>query len=126
MLDVVEIVLREIRLPLVEPFQNASGTVTDRRILLVQLIDKDGRAAWGECVGGDSPNYTPETIGTCWLMIRDYLAPRLLGRAFADPREVYPALDEGFLGIVFSIHPLLDFVRLIVRSNQVPVCEMVK
>ena len=53
MLDVEEIVLREIRLPLVEPFQSASGTMTERRIFLVQLIDKDGRIAWGECVGGD-------------------------------------------------------------------------
>ncbi len=98
MLDVEEIVLREIRLPLVEPFQSASGTMTERRIFLVQLIDKDGRIAWGECVGGDEPNYSPETIGTCWLMIRDYVSPRVLERAFAGPREVYPALEENFRG----------------------------
>ena len=98
MLDVEEIVLREIRLPLVEPFQSASGTMTERRLFLVQLIDKDGRIAWGECVGGDEPNYSPETIGTCWLMIRDYVSPRVLERAFAGPREVYPALEENFRG----------------------------
>lgn len=98
MLDVEEIVLREIRLPLVEPFQSASGALSERRIFLVQLIDKNGRIAWGECVGGDAPNYSPETIGTCWLMIRDYVSPRVLERAFAGPREVYPALEENFRG----------------------------
>lgn len=72
--------------------------MTERRIFLVQLIDKDGRVAWGECVGGDAPNYSPETIDTCWLMIRDYISPRMLERSFADPREVYPVLEENLRG----------------------------
>ena len=98
MLNVAEIILREIRLPLVEPFQISSGTMTERRIFLVQLIDKDGRVAWGECVGGDEPNYSPETVETCWQMIRDHISPRVLDREFEDPREVYPVLEENFRG----------------------------
>ncbi len=98
MLIVEEIILREIRLPLVEPFQISSGTMTERRIFLVQLIDKDGRVAWGECVGGDEPNYSPETVETCWQMIRDHISPRVLDREFEDPREVYPVLEENFRG----------------------------
>ena len=98
MLIVEEIILREIRLPLVEPFQISSGTMTERRIFLVQLIDNDGRVAWGECVGGDEPNYSPETVETCWQMIRDHISPRVLDREFEDPREVYPVLEENFRG----------------------------
>ncbi len=98
MLIVEEIILREIRLPLVEPFQISSGTMTERRIFLVQLIDKDGRVAWGECVGGDEPNYSPETVETCWQMIRDHISPRVLDREFEDPREIYPVLEENFRG----------------------------
>ena len=42
MIQVEQIVLREIRLPLVEPFQISSGTTTERRILLIEAIDKSG------------------------------------------------------------------------------------
>ncbi len=98
MLNVEEIILREIRLSLIEPFQISSGTMTERRIFLVKLIDKDGRVAWGECVGGDEPNYSPETIGTCWQMIRDHVSPRVLKREFASPRDVHPVLEENFRG----------------------------
>ena len=31
------------------------------------------------------PNYTPETIDTAWLAIREWLAPRLIGRDVAHP-----------------------------------------
>ena len=98
MLKIEEIILREIRLPLVEPFQISSGTMTERQIFLLQIIDSEGRLGWGECVGGDAPYYSPETIDTCWLMIRSAVAPRVLGREFAHPREVHPALEENFRG----------------------------
>ncbi len=98
MIQVEQLVLREIRLPLVEPFQISSGTTTDRRILLVEAIDRSGAVAWGECVAGEAPNYSPETIDIAWLMIPQQVAPRVLGRAFAHPREVRGALDENFRG----------------------------
>ncbi len=97
-LEVDQLILREIRLPLVEPFQISSGTVTDRRIMLVEAIDVSGAIGWGECVAMEAPNYSPETIDTCWLMISDWVAPRILGRRFDDPREVRAVLAEDFRG----------------------------
>jgi O-succinylbenzoate synthase len=75
------IVLREISLPLKEPFRISSGVETVRRILLLELFDRDGAHVWAECVAGALPNYTAETIDTAWLAIREWLAPRLLGHA---------------------------------------------
>lgn len=98
MLHVEQIVLREIRLPLVEPFQISSGTTTERRILLVELIDKSGAVGWGECVAGEMPNYSPETIDIAWLMIPNWVAPRVVGKSFATAREVQAALDADFRG----------------------------
>ena len=63
------ITLREIQLPLREPFRISSGMVTTRRIILLELTDRDGVAAWSECVAGERPNYSPETIDTAWLAI---------------------------------------------------------
>jgi len=90
--------LREIQLPLREPFRISSGTQTTRRILLLELEDADGATAWSECVAPEQPNYTAETIDTAWIAIRDWVAPRVLGRSFAEPSEVFPVLQRDFRG----------------------------
>lgn len=98
MLRLEQILLREIRLPLEEPFQISSGTVSDRRICLLELRDVDGLVGWSECVAGEQPNYSPETIDTAWHAIREWIAPRVLGRAFDHPREVHPLLEKDLRG----------------------------
>jgi o-succinylbenzoate synthase len=90
--------LREIVLPLQEPFRISSGTQTTRRILLLELEDASGALAWSECVAPEQPNYSSETIDTAWFAIREWVAPRVLGPTFDDPREVFPALQRDFRG----------------------------
>ena len=97
-LQIDSITLREIRLPLVEPFRISSGVTTTRRILLLELVDADGVATWSECVAGDFPNYTPESVDTATLAIREWLAPRVLGRRFETPEDVSAALAEDLRG----------------------------
>lgn len=98
MLRVVEIELREIRLPLREPFRISSGAVTERRILLVRVADADGGTAWSECVAGEHPNYSPETIDTAWLAIRQWFAPRLLATRVENASDVDTLLADGVRG----------------------------
>jgi o-succinylbenzoate synthase len=90
--------LREIRLPLREPFRISSGAVTERRILLLRLTAADGAEAWSECVAGEEPNYSPETVDTAWLAIRAWLAPRLLNREIAGGRAADAILAQGVRG----------------------------
>ena len=98
MLRIATITLREIALALKEPFQISSGTQSRRRIFLLELASADGVVAWSECVAGEFPNYSSETIDTCWLAIREWVAPRVLGRSFAGPEEVHPVLEHNFRG----------------------------
>jgi len=98
MLTVTGLTLREIRLPLKEPFHTSTGTVADRRVLLVQLDEIDGAVGWGECVALATPDYWPETIDTAWLMIRDWIGPRVLGRTFEGPEYVSVVLAHGIRG----------------------------
>ncbi len=93
-----QIELREVRLPLREPFHISSGFVHLRRILLLRLTESDGATVWSECVAGELPNYSPETIDTAWLAIRDWVAPRVLGRRFEDPRDLHRWLEQDFRG----------------------------
>ena len=98
MLRIERIALREIRLALREPFRISSGTVTERRILLLELSDADGVTTWAECVAGEHPNYSPETIDTAWYAIREWVAPRLLGRSLDGPEVVHDLLERDFRG----------------------------
>ncbi len=98
MTQVERIVLREARLPLKEPFRISSGVQHERRILLVEVVDGDGLSGWGECTAGERPNYSPEAADTAWIAMREWVAPRVLGRSFGDPREVHPVLEENFRG----------------------------
>jgi O-succinylbenzoate synthase len=98
MTRVERIELREIRLPLKEPFRISSGLCTERRIMLLHLWDADGMDVWSECVAGEAPNYTSETIDTAWYSIGEYVAPRVLGVEFAHPSEVDAVLELNFRG----------------------------
>ncbi len=92
------IVLLEIRLPLKEPFRISSGVTAERRICLLELTEASGCTGWSECVAGELPNYSSETIDTAWHAIRAWVAPRVLGRAFDSPETGAGALAEDFRG----------------------------
>lgn len=98
MLRIETITLREISLTLKEPFQISSGTQSQRRIFLLELTSADGVVGWSECVAGESPHYGPETVDTAWHAIREWVAPRVLGRSFAALDEIHPVLEHNFRG----------------------------
>ena len=90
--------LREIHLPLREPFVASHGAVTARRVLLLELRDGDGCCAWSECVAMAQPSYLPDTVDTSWLAIREWIAPRVLGRRFASPAAAQQTISGGVRG----------------------------
>ena len=100
-LQLARITLREIRMTLREPFEISSGRTTDRRILLLELQDAGGTTAWSECVAGERPNYSAETIDTAWLAITEWIVPRLLGMRLGGPDAIDDLLRRGIRG-----HPM--------------------
>lgn len=76
------VTLREIHMPLMHFFETSFGRTTERRILLVTL-HTDGPEGWGECVAGEDPFYSEESIDTAWYATERYLAPALLGKNVA-------------------------------------------
>ena len=87
-----QLTLREIRMPLVTPFETSFGRVTDRRMLLVEA-ESDGVSGWGESVAGEGPFYAPETVETAWHILRDFIWPLLKGREFESAAEVWADLE---------------------------------
>ncbi len=88
-----QVTLREIHMTLVAPFETSFERTHRRRILLVEA-DVDGAVGWGECVAGETPFYSPETIDTAWHILRDFIWPALKGNEFSQASEVWDLLGR--------------------------------
>jgi len=77
------IILRELHIPLVRPFETSFGITRDRRILLAE-IQSEGLTGWGECTAGEHPFFSGESIDTAWQVLLNELGPML---ASADSVE---------------------------------------
>jgi O-succinylbenzoate synthase len=82
-----QIELKIVRLPLVRPFQTSSSRKDHLDHILVRVV-AGGVAGWGECASPSDPFYCPETTETCWHILRDFLAPLVLGRAWSHIDEL--------------------------------------
>ena len=71
------VTLREIRMPLVHFFETSFGRTTERRILLVE-VESEGATGWGEVTAGEGPFYNEEWVDAAWLVLRDFVIPRIL------------------------------------------------
>jgi len=68
-------------MPLVHFFETSFGRTTERRIVLVE-VSSGGVSGWGEVTCGENPFYNEEWTESSWLILRDYVAPRVLHHAF--------------------------------------------
>jgi O-succinylbenzoate synthase len=83
------ITLRQIRMPLVHFFETSFSRTYSRDIVLVQ-VESEGAAGWGEVTAGENPFYNEEWTGSAWMILRDYVAPRVLGKEMGSAADVYP------------------------------------
>ena len=117
--------LRELRMPLRSPFRISSGQMHERRVCLLELHHPDGPVGWSECVAGDWPNYSPETIDTAWHALETWLAPRLLGRDLGSAAEAAPLLGEGIRGHLMARASLeMAFWELEARLRDEPLAAL--
>src|SRR5215475_12620148 len=87
-----KVTLREIRMPLITPFETSMDRTTERRILLVEA-NVDASTGWGECVAGENPSYSPETVETAWHVLTNFLWPLMRGRDFKSAADVWDMLE---------------------------------
>jgi o-succinylbenzoate synthase len=83
------ITLHQIRMPLVHFFETSFSRTYSRDIILVEVAG-DGVTGWGEVTAGENPFYNEEWTGSAWMILRDYVAPRVLGKDLKSPEDVYP------------------------------------
>ncbi|WP_062109567.1 o-succinylbenzoate synthase [Bacillus niameyensis] len=77
-----------ISMPLKKPFSTHLGVVKNREAIIVELIDQDGVAGFGETVAFSSPWYTEETVKTAFHIQKDFLLPKLMEQPVEHPRDL--------------------------------------
>ncbi len=73
-------------MPLVSPFETSFGRSVDRDCILIS-IQSEGVTGFGECVADRDPGYSYETTGTAWHILKDFIAPQLLGQNVSDASD---------------------------------------
>ena len=85
--------LHHISMPLVAPFETSFGRETDRQGILITL-QADGLTAYGECVATRDPGYNYETAGTAWHILKDFIAPLILGKDIKDAYDFQTRVEN--------------------------------
>ena len=80
------ICLYHLSMPLVAPFETSFGREIDRECILVAL-DAEGLTGYGECVAAYNPGYNYETTGTAWHILKEFIAPLVLGQDVKDAAD---------------------------------------
>ena len=83
-------------MPLVAPFETSFGRETDRECVLI-ILQAEGLTGYGECVATRDPGYNYETTGTAWHILKDFVAPLLLGQDVKDAADFQKRV-EGIRG----------------------------
>ena len=86
-MQIERITLRQIKMPLVHFFETSFGRTTDRHMVLVE-VSSGGISGWGEVTAGENPFYNEEWTESAWLIVRDYVAPRVLNHNFESAASV--------------------------------------
>jgi o-succinylbenzoate synthase len=91
---ITSVELREIRLPLVHPFETSFGRTTERRIVLVRVTDKNAQEGWGECTAGEGPFYCEEWTESAWATLKTFLAQIVIGKEIENAADVWKLMQQ--------------------------------
>lgn len=87
-MEIKQVILRHVKMDLLQPFTTSLGTEYDKEFILVEIVSKDGLSGWAESVAAPDPLYKEETIKTNWHIMEDFLIPLLLKQPVEHPDEV--------------------------------------
>src|SRR5262245_40125380 len=92
-MKIESITLHHVSMPLVAPFETSFGRETDRQCVLITL-HASGLTGYGECVASRDPGYNYETCGTAWHILKDFIAPLILGKDIKDAYDFQKRVES--------------------------------
>ncbi len=88
----------EVALPLRVAFTISGGSMSIRRSLIIELVDRSGVCGYGESAPFEFPFYSAETISSVKACLRETLLPRVVGREIRKPEALLELLTDGVRG----------------------------
>ena len=88
----------EVALPLRVAFTISGGSMSVRRSLIIELVDRSGACGYGESAPFEFPFYSAETISSVKACLRETLLPRVVGREIRKPEALLELLTDGVRG----------------------------
>lgn len=85
-MKIESLTLYHINLPLVAPFTTSFGSIDHKQCILVE-IKAEGLTGYGESSVERDPGYSYETTGTAWHVLKDFVAPLMLGQDVVDAND---------------------------------------
>ncbi len=86
-MNISQVQLKVISMPLMSPFHTHLGTVTEREGIIVEVTDSNGVSGYGEGVAFSTPWYTEETVKTSLHILSDILIPLLMKNPIKHPED---------------------------------------
>ncbi|PLR79837.1 o-succinylbenzoate synthase [Bacillus canaveralius] len=86
-MDINQVQLQRIKIPLKSPFATSFGRVTEKDIIIVRVYGED-HVGFAESVAMPYPIYNEETTGTVWHLLESFLVPQLLDKGIQKPQDV--------------------------------------
>lgn len=112
-----------VSMPLVYPFRTAFGDAEVIDSVLVKM-QSGGLAGWGEAAPWGSPLYSAEWAAGVYLLVRDWLAPQLLGKEIESGEQLQERL-RPFKGNPFAKASLdLAWWDLHAQQQNVPLWKL--
>ena len=87
------ITLHHIRMPLKSHFETSFGRIFTRDCILLKLYS-EGMIGYGECVADRDPGYSYETVGTSWVILKEFMLPKLIGVDVKDSGHLQRILND--------------------------------
>jgi O-succinylbenzoate synthase len=81
-----------VAMPLIYPWRTAYGEDSAIHAVLCRMT-AGSLEGWGEAAPFAAPCYSSETAGTAFIVIRDWLAPALLGKTITSGAELQQAIS---------------------------------
>ena len=90
---IVSVELWHVCMPLKSPWKTAYGSDDAQESVIIKMTNSEGVYAYGEAAPFAAPTYSPEWAGGVFSLIRDWLAPRLLGEEIDDGYKLQELLS---------------------------------
>lgn len=87
-----KLTILKVDIPMITSFTTSFGTVTSRPTVIVRAETDEEIIGFGESSALPFPNYESETTDICMLVLKDYIAPLVLNKEFANVEQLMDLL----------------------------------